>query len=219
MAQEIPHHIQKLLTQFLEGDTSLEQEDELAEFFRTHTVDEQWKPYQKMFAFFDSGMTSSPALEKSKPKRSLIWYAAAAAVVALVLGLAVTLRPTPSNDAMPQKPKIAETPRPYATVTEIDSGKAPVTPNYAAAPIVPQKSILAQDSRRGIKKTATAKPQPSRTKDSIEIMRTQAELEVAEQEILADRLLLEEELQQSQQRRRPANSHQTGWVTTSLNIQ
>ena len=51
--------------------------------------------------------------------------------------------------------------------------------------------------------------------DSAEIVHTEGELEKAEQEYIADRLLLEQELRRNQ----PSTTTRSGWITTSLNIQ
>lgn len=48
--------IQSLLDKYLEGQTSLEEEHLLGEYFRTHTIPSEWEDYREMFAWFDSGM-------------------------------------------------------------------------------------------------------------------------------------------------------------------
>ena len=45
--------IQNLIKRFMDGLTSVEEEDKLAEYFRTHDVDEKWRTYKEMFAWFD----------------------------------------------------------------------------------------------------------------------------------------------------------------------
>ena len=47
--------IAQLLSKFMAGTTSLDEEQVLAQYFRTHEVGEDWKEYQEMFALFDSG--------------------------------------------------------------------------------------------------------------------------------------------------------------------
>ncbi len=48
--------IQTLIKRFMAGQTSIEEEDLLAEYFRTHDVGEDLQPYKEMFAWFDQGM-------------------------------------------------------------------------------------------------------------------------------------------------------------------
>ena len=45
-----------LIKRFMAGQTSIEEEDRLAEYFRTHDVGEDLQPYKEMFAWFDQGM-------------------------------------------------------------------------------------------------------------------------------------------------------------------
>lgn len=47
--------IGRLLEKFMAGKTSLNEEDVLAQYFRSHEVDEVWTAYKEMFALFDSG--------------------------------------------------------------------------------------------------------------------------------------------------------------------
>ena len=47
--------IAQLLSKFMAGDTNVTEELELAQYFRTHEVDEKWTEYKEMFALFDSG--------------------------------------------------------------------------------------------------------------------------------------------------------------------
>ena len=50
-------HIETLLELFMQGETSLEQEQELSEFFANSTsIPEEWEAFKGMFAYFDAGM-------------------------------------------------------------------------------------------------------------------------------------------------------------------
>ncbi len=49
--QEIAH----MLDKFMAGETSLNEEQMLAEYFRTNEVGDEWLEYKEMFALFDSG--------------------------------------------------------------------------------------------------------------------------------------------------------------------
>lgn len=48
--------IERLLRRFMDGLTTVEEESRIAEYFRTHEVDAEWKAYKDMFAWFDDGM-------------------------------------------------------------------------------------------------------------------------------------------------------------------
>lgn len=76
-------HIEQLLNRFLDGTSTLEEEAQLAAYFRTHSVPREWQAYQDMFALFDQGEVEV----KPKAHRRYLWpwVAAAAAVVLLAL--------------------------------------------------------------------------------------------------------------------------------------
>ena len=93
--------IRTLIERFMAGQTSTEEESRLAEYFRTHDVDADLQPYKDMFAWFDDGMPvtertdghtslkgSPQAPKKKHTHRSLYFFVAAAATLALLLILA-----------------------------------------------------------------------------------------------------------------------------------
>jgi hypothetical protein len=47
--------IAQLLGRFMAGETSVAEEEVLAQYFRTHEVDEEWAEYKEMFTLFDNG--------------------------------------------------------------------------------------------------------------------------------------------------------------------
>ena len=47
--------IAQLIDKFMAGETSIAEEDVLAQYFRTHEVSEEWATYKEMFALFDAG--------------------------------------------------------------------------------------------------------------------------------------------------------------------
>ena len=47
--------IAQLIDKFMAGETSIAEEDVLAQYFRTHEVSEEWAVYKEMFALFDAG--------------------------------------------------------------------------------------------------------------------------------------------------------------------
>lgn len=49
--------IRRLLKRFMSGETTIEEEDSLGEYFRTaHDIPAEWQEYKLMFGYFDSGM-------------------------------------------------------------------------------------------------------------------------------------------------------------------
>ena len=57
--QNDKQEIAQLLSKFMAGETSVAEEQMLAQYFRTHEVDEDWAEYKEMFALFDSGEVDS----------------------------------------------------------------------------------------------------------------------------------------------------------------
>ena len=47
--------IAQLLNKCMAGETSIAEEEMLAQYFRTHEVDEEWTEYKEMFTLFDNG--------------------------------------------------------------------------------------------------------------------------------------------------------------------
>lgn len=84
--QHILHkeEVEPLLHRFMDGTSTLEEEAQLADFFRSHKVAGEWKEYQEMFALFDAGEVEVKAVKKPTSR----WkYVGIAAAVALLLSL------------------------------------------------------------------------------------------------------------------------------------
>lgn len=87
--------LRRLLQMFMDGTTSIEQENMLAEYFRNNDVDAEFADYKTMFAVFDSGELAQaeelpiPAFnqteEKQKPEtlKPLFKFTAIAASIAI----------------------------------------------------------------------------------------------------------------------------------------
>ena len=57
-----------MLDKFMAGETSLNEEQMLAEYFRTNEVCDEWQEYKEMFALFDSGKVDiEPETEVAQP--------------------------------------------------------------------------------------------------------------------------------------------------------
>ena len=86
-------YIEQLLNRFLEGESTIAEEEILARYFATHTVDSNWEPYKQMFAYFESGMSAEDAPGAASTNivrvnwRKMMGIAAS---VAIMLGIGVT---------------------------------------------------------------------------------------------------------------------------------
>ena len=72
--------IAQLLSKFMAGETSVAEEEVLAQYFRTHEVDEEWAEYKEMFTLFDNGEvdieledeTSAPLINDDSEKIKML---------------------------------------------------------------------------------------------------------------------------------------------------
>ena len=63
--------IEQLLSKFMAGETNVAEEQTLAQYFRTHEVDDEWTEYKEMFALFDDGKVDIDVdSEASAPKNT-----------------------------------------------------------------------------------------------------------------------------------------------------
>lgn len=193
-------HISQLIERFMEGQSTLAEEQELAQYFATHEVSDEWKPLQDMFAYFDAGMPiEEPGASVKVPiaKRHWWWRAAAAAAVLLVGAITVfyILDGQPSVQKAPQYASNTSKSNP---VKNTDTTRTP--PPHAE----PVKELVAEHkATKQLDKEQTAKSKTrahndaaQRKQDSIEITRKQGEMELAQQELLAERIIMEQEREQ-----------------------
>ena len=187
----------------MEGETTLDEERLLGDWLRTHEVDDSLKPYRRMFAAFDAGLPlpAAPPRERGgeMPKRArrARWRPVAAAVVAALLalgGIWLAKRPTISAD----KPPVAGRPTRAENRHEPDKPAAPVAVASTKAKAASEKPRAAVSTQK---------------QDSIEVTRTEGDLELAESEFLAEQQELERQLQELQRQRLTMRS---GWHYTSL---
>lgn len=91
-APNIAHNMDGLLERFMNGQTTVEEEQQLARYFRqTDIVRPEWEPYKQMFAYFDSGMAEdhpSQATPTNGRRAAKRWRTAAAVAMMAVAGAA-----------------------------------------------------------------------------------------------------------------------------------
>ena len=213
-------HIESLLNLFMQGKTTLEQERELRQFFAsTHEIPEEWEPYKEMMAYFDDGMPI--AAESRRNIAHPVWaIIAAAAVAAIILMVVPNLMRSPEIKA------------PTATQPVIVADVDTVN-NFEPQVIAPLKPIIAK-----VEKTMTDKLPAKLTKaqdkqkprsitshkahfDAVEMEREQGEIEQAQQELLADKFMIEQERQEilEEQQAGRAQAYQAQQAITNENPQ
>lgn len=87
-------HIKQLTRRFMDGQTTIEEEERLASYYRTHDVPREWRVYKEMFAYFDAGMPLGQDKVAACPSRRArrVWLAVAAAAAVAVLMVMVLPR-------------------------------------------------------------------------------------------------------------------------------
>lgn len=190
--------VHRLLEQFMDGETTLDEERYLGEWLRSHEVDETLRPYKQMFAYFDSGMTSTKA--PSSPRRALrrMWWkpAVAAASLAVLVGLGITMTNLlPVDD----EPLASSTTASVDTIALVDTlptpQPAPLT--QAAAPASRQHRAEQRRGQQAARPLADSRESRLVKKsDSIEVLHTEASLELANSEYIAEQIDLQQQLSQ-----------------------
>lgn len=172
-------HISRLLVRFMNGETTLGEESQLADYFRTATdVPEQWQDYRQMFAYFDRGMTDVPSADRPQPVRRVVpfhlsrWKGiAVAACFALLIGLPFVLF---HQDGLPLADHVQPAAAPVApTGTKLSAravmppvrpettpvpARSPVSPVRTAAPGEREASSAVQEKPRQPMAEAEAGP-------------------------------------------------------------
>ncbi len=105
--------IEALLDKFMNGQTTVEEEAQLADYFRSGDVPAEWEDYRVMFDYFDSGMEDYPVtVEQPRPtltrQMGRRWWgiAAAACITAAIVATVVLHQPT-ATMTVPETPPVA----------------------------------------------------------------------------------------------------------------
>lgn len=167
-------YIKLLLDKFMDGKSSLEEEDVLGEYFRTHEVRPEWDDYREMFAYFDAGMTHEPEAVKAHSRTVKLWHIAAAACLAVVCSMPFWLFPDTEKTAGP-----------VTAVAERTIPAKAVTPHTVAQDtVVQEKKNHAKGKRQGRGRTFRDKD----VEQALESVRkTDMEIEAVYDEITAIR--------------------------------
>ena len=105
--------IEALLDKFMDGQTTVEEEAQLADYFRSADVPTEWEDYRVMFDYFDSGMENGLVpVERPRPTLTRLmgrrWWgiAAAACITAAIVVTAVLHRP--ETIVQPETPPVTD---------------------------------------------------------------------------------------------------------------
>jgi len=140
--QDNTQDIATMLHKFMAGETSLDEERALAEFFRTHEVSDEWREYKEMFVMFDNGevdvvlepetseqlndTSNAEILTLSKPveeKTSINlrrWFLTGAACIVLLLGFFLFVK---NQNSDKKTPNIAQVTKPVQEIKKTATQK------------------------------------------------------------------------------------------------
>jgi hypothetical protein len=103
-----------LLEKYFQAETTVEEEQELAEYFRNDDILPEWAPYRELFSFFaeEAQVRSGQHLEEKimqqvRPRLQVRWSVAAAAI--LILGMSLFLMYQPSTPVVGMKENFKDT--------------------------------------------------------------------------------------------------------------
>ena len=166
MKRYTKEYIEKLLDKFMDGTSTLEEEDILAQYFRNQEVPREWEEYRLLFQEIDAMRPVQAEIVEINPenrrKRWMGW-GVAAAVVAGILYFAV-----PSKQIEPTAPLTAR----VDTVTTVAQPEIPISETKTDT-VSPQKPPVESPKR------SRRKPRPTMLDhDKAYVLMAQAEQEI-----------------------------------------
>ena len=166
MKRYTKEYIEKLLDKFMDGTSTLDEEDILAQYFRHQEVPREWEEYRLLFQEIDAMKPVQAEIVEINPenrrKRWMGW-GVAAAVVAGILYFAV-----PSKQIEPSAPLTAK----VDTVTTVVQPEIPISETKTDT-VSPQKPPVESPKR------SRRKPRPTMLDhDKAYVLMAQAEQEI-----------------------------------------
>jgi hypothetical protein len=145
--------ITEMLARFMAGESSLQEEEALAQYFRTHEVDDAWREYKEMFALFDEGKVEplpSPPQRERGLKRSVfpfLWRGIGGGLIAagivLMIGFSWLMK---EAEPAVQEPVVAQVPAP---APQPEKPAVAEEPQETAEPAKPKKHVSSLSPGRG----------------------------------------------------------------------
>lgn len=177
--------ITRILGKFMTGETSLEEEQMLAQYFRTHEVNDEWQEYKEMFALFDNGEVDIeaddgsnqafdddnekvkilPKVVNEKPKIIPIRWLMAGIAASILLLLALHYK---GNDVKPEKqPVVAQ-----HTEQQDSTIKTEERHQIQEAPVVVQSTLVKRMRKAKTTTVSTSGPKVSSSVSQTYIVQT-----------------------------------------------
>ncbi len=184
--------IEALLDKFMDGQTSVEEEAQLADYFRSADVPAEWEDYRVMFDYFDSGMEGDLApVEQLRPTLTRLmgqrWWGLAAAACLTAAIVATALLHQPTTTTVPDTPPVASN----------ESTPIGETQDFASLQTAPTQSEETEQSPE----TSITRPvetqhiaSPSRPTRSIRPIRSNRSLQAENKKLAQENARLQREL-------------------------
>lgn len=88
-------HIKALVEKFLDGRTTLAEEQALYDYFASDNIPQEWHDLKAMFAWYSEGMPEDklPRTSKQRKQSHTKWWVAIGGVAAAAIALIITLTP------------------------------------------------------------------------------------------------------------------------------
>lgn len=177
MKRYTKEYIEKLLAKYMDGTTTLDEEDALAQYFRHQEVPREWEDYRLLFQEIDAMKPVSPEIAEIEPKivamqpenrwKRWMGWGVAAAVVAGILYFAI-----PPKQIEPTAPLTAK----VDTVTTVVQPEIPISETKTDT-VSPQKPPVKSPKR------SRRKPRPTMLDhDKAYVLMAQAEQEIRDVE-------------------------------------
>lgn len=164
-------YIEQLIGKFMEGETSLEEEAQLGDYFRSQPVRPEWEEYRMMFAYFDCGMKEQEGQEDKRTHRSRRWRRiGVAACLALVCGLVAHLW------LVGERMEVAQMEKPRTTQQAENVAMTPTKGRETAQTKAPQS--VEKSSKAGRKHMAKVRRMPD-----ADVEQAKQDLEKVQQEM------------------------------------
>ncbi len=162
--------LKQLVARFMQGATSLDEERQLAEYFRSHPDEPGMEDIASMFALFDTGMPIEgitdvePKTRKAHTAHRITlhraWWTSVAAVALLLVAFTFGIR---HLDPLRKQETVAEpTAQSVAVPVAESDSKTIITPTTESVPHVAHSPLVAQ-----AKPKAQPKPAPEMVPDSV----------------------------------------------------
>lgn len=122
--------IEKLLLKYMDGNTSIEEERHLVQYFCSNDIPDEWKSYKVMFDYFNNGMPDALPTKDRHLKMKYVTYSAVLLAACAILTVLMTWN---GNDADVFRPDMKQ------KISVLSEGKDSISTVQDSAEFIYQK--------------------------------------------------------------------------------